>query len=172
MDWCTKIQVNLFVILVGGIVCRGGDSYSNHYLLKSWFCVWIQDFGYDSNQYWASVGRSCKRHQWSVHHGPGGGHSDIQTHYYIWFHMVTLHPGCGQWSIFQESYEGITVGEDWWKAWWREKQERRLLQGLTNCGSFYWFCCLWACSGFLLPHSEFWSYGVNVDNVYGSKPTR
>ena len=178
-------QVNFFVILVGvlfifgenylngkAIVCRGGDSYSNQY-------CWLHGTGHLHEDLAKDMTHPCVMDQTEVTKD-----RDRQTHYYLWLPFVlgicmalVKIPRVVWKNVFERGIMASMVERET-----GEKIAARFNK-LSNRSNTYFICfiiceilnicVLVCCFGILdrLLNGKFWSYGLDVNNYYSSKPT-
>ena len=179
-------QVNFFVILIGvlfifgenylngkAIVCRGGDSYSNQY-------CWLHGTGHLHEDLAKDITGLCVMDQEEV-----TGDSDRQTHYYLWLPFI-LGVCLGMVKIprfiwknlcerglmasLVERETGEKIAERFNKL---RKRSNIYFIGFVVCELLNIIAVV-LCFHILnsLLNGKFWSYGVDVNNYYGTKQTQ
>ena len=179
-------QVNFFVILVGvlfifgenylngkAIVCRGGDSYSNQY-------CWLHGTGHLHEDLAKDITGLCAMDQEEV-----TGDSDRQTHYYLWLPFilgvcmgmvkiprVIWKNLCerGLMASLVERETGEKIAARFNKL---RKRSKIYFIGFVVCELLNIIAVV-LCFHILnsLLNGKFWSYGVDVNNYYGTKQTQ
>jgi len=179
-------QVNFFVILVGvlfifgenylngkAIVCKGGDAYANQY-------CWLHGTGHLHSDLAKGITGLCSMDQEEVTEK-----NDRQTHYYLWLPFVLAVcmglvklPRVIWKSLFERGTMASLVERQT-----GEKIASRFNK-LSRRTNIYFICfvicellnmvaviiCFHIMNSLL--NGKFWSYGVNVNNYYSSKPTQ
>ena len=179
-------QVNFFVILIGvlfifgenylngkAIVCRGGDSYSNQY-------CWLHGTGHLHEDLAKDITGLCAMDQEEV-----TGDSDRQTHYYLWLPFilgvcmgmvkiprVIWKNLCerGLMASLVERETGEKIAARFNKL---RKRSKIYFIGFVVCELLNIIAVV-LCFHILnsLLNGKFWSYGVDVNNYYGTKQTQ
>eukprot|EP00090_Calanus_glacialis_P011542 TRINITY_DN19927_c0_g1_i1.p1 TRINITY_DN19927_c0_g1~~TRINITY_DN19927_c0_g1_i1.p1 ORF type:complete len:384 (-),score=92.99 TRINITY_DN19927_c0_g1_i1:37-1131(-) len=190
-NWLFKLhhQVNFFVILVGvvfifgenylngkAIVCKGGDDYSNQY-------CWLHGTGHLHQDLAKDITGLCAMDQGEV-----TKKNDRQTHYYLWLpFLLAICMGmvkmprviwknlCERGIMSSLAGDGTQMGE---------KIAARFKKLKKRSASLWYHVCFAVCEVLnivmllvcfhimdSLLNGRFWSYGIDVNNYYGSKPT-
>merc|ERR1711874_647644 len=178
-------QVNFFILLVGvlfifgenylngkAIVCRGGDSYANQY-------CWLHGTGHLHQDLAEDITGLCAMDQEEVTR-----EHDRQTHYYLWLPFI-LGLCMAMVKLPRLVWKNVCergVMESLVERQTGEKIAARFrkLRKRSNC---YFLCfvvceilnmCVLLCCFALLNkllNGKFWSYGMDVNNYYGTKPS-
>jgi len=182
-------QVNFFVILVGvvfifgenylngnSIVCRGGDDYSNQY-------CWLHGTGHLPSVLAKDITGLCAMDQTDVTKD-----HDRETYYYLWLpFLLAICMGlvkmprniwknlCERGMIKSMVRDGDEMGE-------KIAARFNKLKNRSACINYH--VCFAVCEllnivmliiSFLIMDSllngKFWSYGIDVNNYYGTKPS-
>ena len=179
-------QVNFFVILVGiififgenylngkSIVCKGGDSYSNQY-------CWLHGTGHIHKDLADGITGLCSMDQEEVTEN-----NDRQTHYYLWLPFVLV-VCMGMVKIPRVVWKNVLergIMASLVERQTGEKIAARFYK-LRRRSNVYFICfvicelmniaAVLLCFHILdsLLNGKFWSYGVDVNNYYSTKPTQ
>jgi len=179
-------QANFFVILVGvlfifgenylngkAIVCKGGDDYSNQY-------CWLHGTGHLHADLAKDITGLCAMDQGEVTEK-----NDRQTHYYLWLPFI-LGICMGLVKIPRVIWKNLCERGLMASMVERETGEKiaARFHKLRNKSNFYFLgfvlcellnilaviCCFSLLDRLL--NGKFWSYGLDVNNYYGTKPTQ
>jgi len=182
-------QVNFFVIFVGvvfifgenylngkAITCKGGDDYSNQY-------CWLHGTGHLPAELAKDITGPCAMDQTDA-----TADHDRQTHYYLWLPFllaiclamikmprIIWKNVCERGLMKSLVGDGTKIGE-------KIAERFKKLRQRSACVSYH--ICFAACELLnivalilcfhimdSLLNGRFWSYGIDVNNYYGTKPT-
>merc|ERR1712106_338680 len=179
-------QANFFVILVGvlfifgenylngkAIVCKGGDDYSNQY-------CWLHGTGHLHADLAKDITGLCAMDQQEVTEK-----NDRQTHYYLWLPFI-LGICMGLVKIPRVIWKNLCERGLMASMVERETGEKiaARFHKLRNKSNIYFLgfvvcellnilaviCCFSLLDRLL--NGKFWSYGLDANNYYGTKPTQ